>query len=91
MLVLIIISRVYFCCINGIPHGRFEELMQILRLNCKQKELRVSVEFQEKADHRATGGRIWKDGHMAQMMFLIVIVLQHVFLNPIDSWRCTLH
>jgi hypothetical protein len=28
---------------------------------------------------------------MAQMMFLIVIVLQHVFLNPIDSWRCTLH
>ena len=43
--------------------------MQILRLNCKQKELRVSVEFQEKADQRATG-RIWKDGHMAQMMFL---------------------
>lgn len=68
MFVLIIISRVYFCCINGIPHGRFEELMQILRLNCKQKELRVSVEFQEKADQRATG-RIW-DGHMAQMMFL---------------------
>ena len=62
--------------------------MQILRLNCKQKDLRVSVEFQEKADHRATGGRIWKDGRMAQVMFLIVIVLQHVFFH---FWRSILH
>lgn len=29
-----------------------QELLEILRLNCHQKELRASVEFQEKAGHR---------------------------------------